>query len=223
MLPIVVTVGSLATAHPDNISVSQSTAGSTPLTITGNLATAGVATMDTPRRVLITSAADDRLISFRVTGTNADRNPIRETVPGTNGASAYTVQDFLTVTAILPSAATAGNVTVGTNGIASSPWKLTNAQNQAVSQISFGAVVSGTVTYGLEYCYENINSNSNAIGGALGNYPTPPVPRTFQQLTGQTTNADAALDNPVSAWRVIVTAGAGSVTVTAIEGGIEGS
>ena len=221
MIPVILTVGPLATADADNISVSQSTAGAAALTITGDLATAGIATMDVPRRVLITSAADDRPITFRLTGTNGDGNAIREVVPGTNGASAYTTQDFLTVTEIFTSGATAGNVTAGTNGIASSPWKLTNSQHQGVTEISWFGEVTGTITWGIQYSYGNPNNNQNQIGSsALGNYPTPITAINLPQLTAQTVNADAAIDNPIQCWRAIVTAGTGSVQVTAIEGGM---
>jgi hypothetical protein len=111
-------------------------------------------------------------------------------------------------------------MTLGTSGVASSPWKLANSQHQARTSISWGGVVTGTVNWGIEYCYENPNDNQNQMGGALGNYPTPPTPRSLPQLTGQAGDADASLDSPIQAWRVILNSGTGSVTVTAIEGGM---
>lgn len=220
MLPQIVTVGSLATADDDGIAQTQSPLAAGALTINGALATSGVATMDVQRRVIVTSAGNDSNKTFRITGTNGDNNPIRETITGGNIAAVQTVQDFKTVTEVYASAATAAAVIVGTNGVASSPWKLTNWMHQAVSEITWDGSVTGTVTYGIEWTSSTINDNQNSMGGALGNYPSTPVARTLTTLTAKTADASASQDNPIQAWRVIVTAGTGSVTVRALEGGI---
>lgn len=220
MLPQIVTVGPLAAASTNNIAQSQTPGAAGAMTINGSTATAGIATLDVPRRVLVTSAGNDSGITFRITGTNASNNPIRETLTGGNIAAVYTVQDFKTVTEVYASAAAAGAVIVGTNGVGSSPWKLTNWMHQAVSEITWDGSVSGTVTWGIEWTSSVINDNSNSMGGALGNYPSTPVARTLVTLTAQTGDASASQDNPIQAWRVIITAGTGSVIVRALEGGI---
>ncbi len=220
MIPQIVTVGPLVIADDDNISVSQSAAGAQALTITGDTATAGVATLDTARRVIITSAADDSLITFRVTGTNLTGNPIRESVTGAAIGIASTLQDFLTVSEIFTSAATAGNVKVGTNGVASSPWEFINYHMGPVS-LSFGVIVSGTANYTVQYCYDNPNSNQNTLGGGL--YPA--VPNTFDHpsLQSLSIKADGALNVPIFAWRLTINSQThpGSVTATAIQAGIQ--
>lgn len=220
MLPIQLTVGPLATADADGVATSQTPLAAGAMTLDGALVSGGVATMDVPRRVIVTSAGNDSNKTFRITGTNSDNNPIRETITGGNIAAVATVQDFKTVTEIYASAATAAAVIAGTNGVASSPWKLTNWMHQAVSQITWDCVVSGTVTYGIEWSPSVINDNQNSMGGALGNYPSTPVARTLTTLTAKTADASASQDNPIQAWRAVITAGTGSVTVRALEGGI---
>ena len=220
MLPVTLTVGPLASADADNICASQTPLAAGAMTINGAAASGGVATLDVQRRVLITSAADDSDITFRITGTNSDNNPIRETITGGNAAAVYTVQDFKTVTEVYASAAASGAVTVGTNGVGSSPWKMTNSQHSASTQITWDCDVSGTVTYGIEWTNSAINDNQNQMGGALGNYPTPPVARTLTTLTAKTADASASQNNPIQAWRCVITAGTGSVTVRALEGGM---
>lgn len=221
MLPITLTVGPLATADADGICETQTPLAAGALTIDGVLATGGVATLDVARRVLVTSVGDDSGITFRITGTNADGNPIREVLAGPNATTAYTVQDFKTVTEVYVSDATADAVTVGTNGVASSPWKLTNAPQQAVSNIAWDCAVSGTVNYGIEWTLSQVNDNQNTIGSSvLGNYPSVPVPNDLTAISNKAAAANGTLATPILAWRAKVNSGTGSVTVRAIESGV---
>jgi hypothetical protein len=217
MIPVIITLGPIASAVANFFAVSATPTSGTALTL------AHTAVL-TPRRVLLTYGNEGSARTLRLTGTNADGNPIRETLAIPSGAigTVYSVQDFGTLTEAMPlgSGWTAA-MTLGTNGVASSPWKLTNSQHQALTSISWFGEVTGTITWGVEYGYTSPNSNQNQMGsGPLGNYPTPVTPLPLQQLTAQTVNADAALNNPFQCWRVIVTAGTGSVKVTSIEGGV---
>lgn len=107
-----------------------------------------VAVLDQPRRVLMTSAGDDSGTTFTIYGTNWQGLPIQEDVAGTNQGTAYTDQDFQTVTAVLSDAATASTVDVGTNGIASSrPLFL---DRYAFAPTSLQVVVSGTVNFTIQ-------------------------------------------------------------------------
>lgn len=225
MIPVVVTVGPLTASAANNIATSQSAAGAAALTINGSLATSGIATLDTARRVLITSAADDSAVTFRVTGTNHTGNKIQETVTGSNGGTVATASDFKTVTEVRTSAATAGNVTVGTNGVASSPWFITN-YHAATPSMSIGVVVSGTVSYTIEYTYDNPNDNQNKLGsqGDPGNYPSIPTSFSHATLVTQTATADGVISNPIFAWRLTLNSqtNPGYATATAIAAGISG-
>lgn len=222
MLPVTVTVGPLASEDANIIAESQSAAGAAALTLDGDAVTGGVAFLDVARRVLITSAADDTDITFRITGTNSDDNPIRETLVGANGGAVYTVQDFLTVTEIFTSAATSGAVTVGTNEVASSRWVICNSQISPVN-IAMAVIVSGTVDYTVEYSYDNINSNQFTPGGAAGNYPATPSVFAHATLVTETTSEDGFFAYPIAAWRLCVNSGAtgsDSATATGISAGI---
>lgn len=226
MNPQVVTVGPLAAASTNNIALAQAVASATTLVLNGSTVVSGVAILDVARRVLITSAADDTDITFRVTGTNAFGNPIRETIVGANGGTVFTGTDFKTVTEIRTSAAASGNVTVGTNAVASSPWMFTTYHIAPVN-ISIGVVVTGTVNCTIEYTYDNPNSNQNVIGSqGQGNYPAVPNTWSHATLVSMTASEDGFINDPIFAWRLVVNTGAvttSSVTATAIQAGISNS
>ncbi len=215
MIPVIVTVGPLAAAVSNWYAVSATPVSGTALTL------AHTAVL-TPRRILLAYGNEGSARTLRLTGTNADGNPIRETlaIPSGAGGSVSTVQDFATLTEAMPlGGGWTAAMTLGTSGVASSPWKLTNSQHQSLTSISWAGVVSGTVNWGIQYGYSSPNDNQNQIGSAFGNYPTPVLPWTLSQLSNLSVNGDAALNNPFQCWRVIVNSGTGSVTVTAIEGG----
>ncbi len=214
-IPVVLTVGPIVAGVSNYFVTSRTpTSGqSLPLAHT---------TVATPRRILATVGSEASGRTIRLTGTNADGNPIRETlaIPATSAGTYQSTQDFASLSeALTGGGAWSAAMTLGTSGVASSPWKLVNAQHQSLEAISWFGEVTGTVVWGIEYGYANPNNNQNQMGGALGNYPTPVTPLDLPQLTGKTGNADASVDNPFQCWRVKLNSGTGSVTVTAIEGG----
>jgi hypothetical protein len=106
----------IAAADPDGISTSQTTGGAANLTITGALASAGVATLVPARNVTITSGgSDERARTFTVTGTDVNGNAVTEDITGPNtSATVPGTKIFLTVTQVAVNGALTGNVTVGT-------------------------------------------------------------------------------------------------------------
>ena len=121
MQPMIATAGPLAAAAANNICLSQTpTAGN--LTINGALATSGVATMDNPRRVLITTGADESSRTFTIYGTNWSGNTISETMTGPVTTTGQSVLDYKTVTRIAISGNAAAALTVGTSGVGGSQW-----------------------------------------------------------------------------------------------------
>ena len=89
----------LATAaDADGISLSQTPLAAGNLTITGALASGGVATMDTQRRVLITAAGNEVSKTFTIYGTNKDGFAISESLTGPNATTTQSLLDYLTVT-----------------------------------------------------------------------------------------------------------------------------
>jgi hypothetical protein len=118
---ITVTVGPMAAASATNISASHSYGAAGNLTLDGSTVTGGVAILDQPRRVLITSAGNDSSVTFTVYGTDWNNQSTSEALVGASGApgSVFTKTDFKTVTRIAISGASASTVTVGTNSTAS--------------------------------------------------------------------------------------------------------
>lgn len=113
-------IGPIAAAAATGIAASQSVTGGTKMTLSGSLVSGGVATMDAARRVIITPAADEHTNTFTIVGTDRYGRPQTEALAGVaNPAVAQSAHDFLTVTSITPTNNGAGNVSAGTNSVAS--------------------------------------------------------------------------------------------------------
>ena len=221
MLPISFTLGPLATANAALYAASQTPVSGTPLTLTG-------AVPDVARQVLLTAGSEASPRTLLITGTNFAGNPIAETlvIPATTPGTYGSKQDFLTVTSALPGGGGWSNaVTLGTSGVASSPWKLSNSPQFGPVEIGFQVVVTGTVNWSIEVTLDDPNSNSNMMGGALGNYPVAPTPfpTGVAGLTTQTGNGIGWLDQPIRAWRATLNSGTGSIAVEALEAGVTNS
>jgi hypothetical protein len=205
MRPIVVKVGPLAAASPNNIVTVQATpAVGAILPLTAGAAAGTIP--DTARRVLITSTGNDSGTTITVSGTDWNNSLISENVTGIN-TTAYTVYDYKTVTSIVilsaAGANTVGNITVGTNGVASS--RPVFLDTFAMPQTSIQVSVSGTINYTVRQTLDNPNSPNNpvlysavtwlnhpdsnlvaAAGNVQGNYAY--VPSMVQLLINSNTN-----------------------------------
>ena len=81
-----------------------------------------VVVMDAYRRVSIASDANDSGRIFTLTGKNPADAVFSESLAGPNAAAVSSLNSFAKLISISVDAATAGNVTVGTNGAADTPW-----------------------------------------------------------------------------------------------------
>lgn len=126
----------------------------------GNV-TATVVTLDTARRVLITSDGADNNKLFTITGTDCAGMPQTEVLTGPSSGSVYTALDFKTVTSVTASAPVSGNVSVGTNGVASSPWVMFDTY--AFSQVALQCDATGTVDYTVQQTLDDPNSPTNPV------------------------------------------------------------
>ena len=125
-----------------------------------------VATLDTPRRIqLTTTSASDASKTMTITGTDWNNAAISEVLVAASATTSFTSLDFKTITSIVSSATYVGAVTVGTNGVASSAWV-------ALDEYSpFSTAVQCTVTtamgsaqkFTVEQTLQNPNSASNAL------------------------------------------------------------
>lgn len=208
MRPVIITK-ELAAADDNGICESQTPTVAGSLDLDGDLVSGGVAQLDTQRRVLITSAGDDTGVTFTVTGTRENGVAITEDILGGDSVAVYTTQDFYTVSDVAVDDATAGAVIVGTNGVGSSAWNLPNIYNQPCN-LSFGVVPGGTVNYTVNYTYDDPNSVS------------VPAVYSISALTSKTAQLDAAINDPIRAYRITVNSGTDPVTMTVIEAGISG-
>lgn len=113
--------GALSTgSSANNVCTTQSTAGAANLTLNGSTVSGGIAYLY-GKAVQIISAADDSDITFTVIGTAMGINgpyAVSQTITGGNTTRVATSALFHQITSISTSAATSGNVTVGTNGTA---------------------------------------------------------------------------------------------------------
>lgn len=162
MRPITVTAGPLAAADADGIAQAQQPAAA--FTLNGALVSGGVAQLGAPRRVLITTTANETGVTFTVTGTNRAGDVLTEALAGVNNTMTYTTLDFYTVTSVTKSAALSGNVTIGTNGIGGSPW--VRIDDYGASYISVQARASGTVNYTLQQTLDDPNSPTSPVAAA---------------------------------------------------------
>lgn len=220
--PGIVVAETVTGANANTVATSKLFSSVTSVSISGastgavTVGHSGTATMDMARRIIITSASNDTGITFALVGTDWAGNPIGETITGASGAAASSVLDYLTVTSVATSGATAGAVQIGTNGVAGSPWVRFD-DYAANSQVSLQCTVSGTANYTVQQTLEDPNLVTNQA-------PTP----TYQWAR----SAVSWLDHPDSALvaatttkqgnygyaplfaRVVLNSGTGTVTST---------
>lgn len=214
MRPVVVTVGPLGTASANNIAHSQEPAAAGPLTLNGALVTNGVAVMDTPRQVLITTTANEAGNTFTITGTDWANDPVSEVVTGPNDTTGASVLSYKTVTSIVISGAASGNLTVGTNGVAASPW--VKLDEWALPSVQVQCVVTGTVNYTVQQTQDDPNSPTNAVAPSAVTWAQCPD----LNLVANTVTAQAQYTY-VPAWiRVLLNSGTGSVVATISQAGV---
>lgn len=186
-----------------SITVSAGTAGA--ITV-GNHNTA---TLDTGRRVLFTSGGNDSGITFALAGTDSTGNPISETVTGANAGTASSVLDYKTITSIRTSGAVATTVTVGTNGVAASPWVRFSDWNSG-SQTTVAAVVSGTVNYDVQTSMDDPDWLYSGITPASMTW----LASLDTAVVGATATKSSYFNYTPLFCRVLLNSGTGSVTMT---------
>ncbi len=195
---------SLVAGDDDGVCLSQVKVAAGNLTINGALATAGIATFDKPRRVLITNAGDDSLLTFTVYGTNYTGVAISENIAGTNATTTYTINDFKTVTRVAVDGAVASTVKVGTNAVGStSPFFIDAYVNPP--SIGVDTTVTGTVNYTIEFTTVDLSPQWDI-------YANPPTWFSVFGFDGVTASAYGTLNQPSTMIRLTINSGTGSVT-----------
>lgn len=200
--PITTTL-TLGAAISNGIAQSQSLGAAGAVTLNGTLVAGGVATMDVPRRVIVTSAGNDSGRTFVITGTaRAEQGGIvqTETITGGNTAAAATTLDFATVTSITASGSTASTITAGTNGTASGPWVVWDMDVSPFAVSFAGFVLSGSPTYQVD------ETPDDPFGTWLPSNISAPRAIQDASFNGKTAAAQGSLTVPYRATRLTLTA-----------------
>jgi hypothetical protein len=227
MRPVTVTVGPLATASLNAICLSQTPAagaltlnGALAVTVNTGVSLAGVTTtlttavLDNPRRVVITTTANESAKTFTIIGTDYNGSPVTEVITGPNISTAVSNIDFKTVTSITISAAAAGALTVGTNNTASSGW--VRFDDYTLSQTAIQATVSGTVTYTIQQTLQDPNSPTNPVNPYQVNW----LNTSDAQAVSATGNVQSSYQYSPAYAKVTIISGTGSVTTTFTQFGV---
>lgn len=109
----------------------------------------------TARQVTITSAGNDSVNTFVVTGTGVNNEALSETITGPNTATVTTASYFRTVTSVTISGNAVAAITVGMTNTASSRW--VRFDDFAPSNISIQCSVSGSATYTVQSTLDDPN------------------------------------------------------------------
>ena len=86
------------------------------LAIDGLLSASGVADLASAQPITITSAADESLLNFTITGTDENGNPMTEVIAGGNSKTVSGNQLFKTITSVSSDGVASGKIQVGTAG-----------------------------------------------------------------------------------------------------------
>lgn len=226
MLPVVVTYNLPGVLGTTSIALAQG-----PLTSLfqlngtyGTTAALGPGVLGTnQQRITITSASSDTGIYFHVVGLNQAGFTVAEFLQG-GGAGSTVVSnlDYKTIISIQPSASsvaqtlgtTASTVSAGTNGQGSSLWNIVN-WHVSPSNIEYGTILqSGAATWTIQYTYDDPNNLPAGV----------PYPQPFSHPTivNATTSIDGASNDPLTAWRLYISAGTGTVRAIGIQAGVAG-
>lgn len=205
-----ITLGPLAASNAALIAASQTPVSGTPLTLTGTQP-------DMARRILLTYGNEGSARTLLVAGTNHTGNNISETlaVPSGGSGTVATLNDYLTVTALTPAGSgwTAA-VTVGTNGVASSPWRMIDWMLSG-SDVGIVINISGTLNVDAQFTYDDPNN-------VIGNSNVPPVAIGMPGMIGITSSLNGDMPNSAWAWRIQVNSGSGSLNAACIQTGLRG-
>ena len=194
MRPKLVTF-TMAALDRNGISVAQTMGAAGNLTITGVLATGGVATLDVPRRVGIYAAGDESGKTFTVYGTSRNGSTISEAITGPNATTVNGTKNYKTVTRVAVDAATAGDVEVGTCALADTQVIPVSCYDSVISydvHLSSGA----SLKYEFKYTLDDILGNRSFDESTA---------KWYSDLGIKSTDSASASDAPIRGCRLEIT------------------
>ena len=225
MRPVTVSVGPLAAASATAIRTASSaaigalvlngalvSAGST--VANGVIVPTGVAVLDSPRQVRFTTSTSEAGKTVLVTGTDRAGNAQSETV--TLPSSATTVDTVLSYSTFSGSisAASAGTIAIGTNGLAESQW--VRLDEWALQRAGLQVVASGTVNYTVRTTFDDPNSPTNPVAPASVTW----FDSTDAAVVAATASKTSVLDPVPTFVKLVLNSGTGSAAMTVVQQGV---
>lgn len=199
------------------IAEDQTTVGAGSLVLNGVLAETIQNTFETKvevplggRQITLESAGNLSGVNFTITGRDFGDNVVSEVIAGPNAGTIATARtDWNIITDIAVDGAVGTAVEIGVNLVgATGPVPL----DQYISpfNVSLGIVVSGTVDVTVQYTFDDVFDGSGSY--TWFNHP---------DLTSVAANADGAFVSPVSACRLLSSAGDGTAQLEVIQAGVQ--
>ena len=211
----------LTAAVVNNVALTQALAAAGALTLNGAAVTAGIAQLDSQRRISILSSGNDSGLVWTVSGTMQSGATISENVTGGNAVAVMTLQDFYTVTSVVGSGATAGTVQVGTNSTGSSAWIPVDAF-MGPEQFGFNVqLLSGGATATIETAADSPFPPLPIYMPGYSQTQPIPLPFPLPGITAVVGNAQTGLAlTGIAAWRLTLGGAAGSFSAVCLQTGI---
>lgn len=145
-----IALGTPATADADGIALAQARASAGNLTLSGVLATGGVATFDVPRNVVVvSSAAGDTTQTATFTGKDAYGKTVVETLTLNGTTPVVGKKAFKTISQVAISAALAGNGSAGSGVILGLPVFIADTVDVLKEIMDAAVATAGTLVAGV--------------------------------------------------------------------------
>ena len=199
----------MVASNDDAICTAQTPAEAGALTLDGALVSGGVATLDVPRHLLLTTSADESAKTVTITGTDRYGNALTVSTTLPNNSTKIVAYNFKTVTGIVIDAATAAAIKVGTADALDSQWIPLDWPFSGKTTVTVHLSAGANLTYNTYSTASDIQANGFVESDA--------VTQTVSLLAGNT-DVQALLDGPLTALRFGLTSYVtGTATITLLE------
>lgn len=125
--------------------------------------------LDVPRNLTFLSAGNDSGITFTITGTDQYGQTVIETVTGANATTANGIKAFRTVSGIVASGASAGNVSIGYGNVLGLPCWVPSSQHIMREFLDGAAATAGTFVAGLARATKSTATTADVRGTYVPN------------------------------------------------------